>query len=48
MCLHLDLIKNAVILEEFEVQARVRAKAGEASSQVSDDAKGSGLACLCK
>jgi len=36
VCLHLDSTEKAVILEESEVQAGVRAKVGEASSQVRD------------
>ena len=43
MCLHLDSTEKAVILEESEVQAGVRAKVGEASSQVRDDPKWWGL-----
>ena len=45
MCLHLDSTGKVVILEESEVEAGVRAEAGEASSQVRE---WQGFACICK
>ena len=49
MCLHLGLNRKAMILEEFEVQPGVLACGrDEASSQVRDDPKWWGFACIFK
>ena len=46
---HLGSTEDAVILEQFEIQASVLARGREeASSQVRDDPKSGSLACICK
>ena len=46
--LYLNSIGKMVTLEELGVRRAFSLLVGEGSSQIRDDPKGSGLACICK